>query len=538
MVPTKIQVQSASNRIGTLTRFIRMNWAGSGCKASNSSGVLTINCSGGSGSLSTSVAAVSDLASNVVSRFPAYQTTPFFDVRTFGVIGNGTTDDTVAMQNAINAACKSGGRGVRILAWNSVTNKPLSMLVSSTIDFTKCLGVFFDGGSSQGEATENTSGFIWDGAAGGTVLLVNQTRDSTFQNFFIDTQTSAGHNNANVGLDIDEDSTVTTITTNNVYRNILVRSHDSNSNLVGIRVAHNAPANVERQIFDHLTVDCSDNRATSSNNGIGWQLGPGGEPYWVELHDYDSGNCSRGIDIEIANILKIDGGLASGNYTDLYYNGGRGVTYSHIRSESGIAQIVLGAHPGELTTDHLSFSGLTAGTCTYTYSSPSLGVPLRVFSNDWDNVAVTPICGPTFGNSATLDSRDNNYPNGTCPTFTQFQLGASSINEGCGAQSIFYGGSYGSPAVSIFGNQTLSGHLNQNVANTWAGTCTMTSGACTAIKFGTAYTTAVACQVSWTGTGKLTGTLSSNRTTRGLQPKSSVVTDTAQVDWFCAGNPN
>ena len=481
----------------------------------------------------------SDLVWNGVNRSPAYQTTPFFDVRTFGVIGNGTTDDTVAVQNAINAACNSGGRGTRILLWNSVTNKPLTMLVSSTIDFTKCWGIFVDGGSSQGEATENTSGFIWGGAAGGTVLLVNQTRDSTFQNFFIDMQTSADHSNANVGLDIDENGTVTTITTNNVYRDILVRSHDSNAKLVAVRIAHNAPGNVERQIFDHLTVDCSDKAATSSNNGIGWQLGHGGEPYWVELHDYGSSNCSHGIDVELANILKIDGGLAAGNYTDLYCNNSRGVTYSNVRSEDGTAQIVIAGNCNDLTTDHLSFSGLTAGTCTYTYLNPAGGTRLRVFHNDWDNVAVRPICGPTSGNSAVLDSQDNNYPANV--NYTNFQLRASSVNDSGfipGNITTFYGGNYGYPALNLVGNLRMKGYLNQNSAGTWAGTCTMTAGACWAITFGTAYTTAVACQVTWTGTGKLTGILSSNRTTRGLQPKSSVGTDTAQVDWFCAGNPN
>jgi hypothetical protein len=515
-----------------------MSWAGSGCTASNSSGVPTVNCSGGSGSFPTSVASGSDFVSGA-NQSSAHQTMSFFDVRTFGVIGNGTTDDTVAVQKAINAACNSGGRGMRILFWTSATSKPLTMLVSSTIDFTKCWGIFVDGGSSQGEATENTSGFIWGGPAGGTVLLVNQTRDSTFQNFFIDTQTSAGHNNANIGLDIDEDGSVTTITTNNVYRNILVRSHNSNSRLVGIRVAHNAPANVERQIFDHITMSCSDNAATSSNNGIGWQVGPGGEAYWVELHDYDSSNCSRGIDVELTNLLKIDGGLTSGNYTDLYCNNSRGVTYSNVRSEDGTAQIVIAENCNDLTTDHLSFSGLTKGTCTYTYLNPAGGTRLRVSHNDWDNVAVKPICGPTFGNSAVLDSQDNNYPANV--NYTNFQLRASSVNDTgfvLGNMTTFYGGNYGYPALNLVGNLKIKGYLNQNSTGTWAGTCTMTSGACAAIVFGTAYTTAVACQVTWTGAGKLTGILSSNRTTWGLQPRSSVGTDTAQVDWFCAGNPN
>lgn len=465
---------------------------------------------------------------------PAYQTTPSFDVRTFGVIGNGTTDDTAAIQNAVNAACKSGVHGMRIVAWNSQTNKPLSMLVSSTIDFTKCWGVFFDGGSSQGESTENTSGFIWGGPAGGTVMLINQTRDSTFQNFFIETQTSAGHNEANVGLDIDEDGTVTSITTNDVYRNILVRSHDSNAKFVAIRLGKDAPGNVERQIFDHITVNCSDNAAANSNNGIGWQINgaSGAEPYWVELHDYDAANCSRGIDVEAANILKIDGGLSAANYTDLYCGGGRGITYSDVRSENGKAQIAIGGNCTDLSTYQLSFSGLTKGTSTYTYLRADGGTSLAISRNTWDNVEVTPIAGPTASNSATFHLHDNTYPVGRCPTVREFNYGGWELGDyqanGVACQDWI---------VAPVG-LSIGGKLGQQSAGIWAGTCNMISGACSAIIFATPYATAVACQVSWTGKGKLTGILSSNRTITGLRPKSSVTTDTAEVDWFCSGNPN
>lgn len=70
------------------------------------------------------------------------------------------------------------------------------------------------------------------------------------------------------------------------------------------------------------------------------------------------------------------------------------------------------------------------------------------------------------------------------------------------------------------------------------GTCTMSSGQCGAITFPTAYLTTPTCVVTWTGTGTLTGFLSSQRTSSGLQPKSSVNSDTAVVDWKCQGSPN
>lgn len=87
--------------------------------------------------------------------------------------------------------------------------------------------------------------------------------------------------------------------------------------------------------------------------------------------------------------------------------------------------------------------------------------------------------------------------------------------------------------TSCFGPYTVTLALPDN-----KGTCTMSGGQCTAITFATAYAATPTCTVTWTGTGTLTGFLSTSRTTTGLQPKSSVNTDTAVVDWKCQGNPN
>ena len=87
--------------------------------------------------------------------------------------------------------------------------------------------------------------------------------------------------------------------------------------------------------------------------------------------------------------------------------------------------------------------------------------------------------------------------------------------------------------TSCFGPYTITLSLSDT-----SGTCTMSSGQCPAITFATAYATTPSCVVTWTGTGTLTGFLSSQRTSSGLRPKSSVGSDTAVVDWKCQGNPN
>jgi hypothetical protein len=88
-------------------------------------------------------------------------------------------------------------------------------------------------------------------------------------------------------------------------------------------------------------------------------------------------------------------------------------------------------------------------------------------------------------------------------------------------------------SVSCFGPYTIT--IATQDTN---GTCTMTSGTCAAITFATAYKTTPTCSVTWTGTGTLTGILASQRTSSGLQPKSSVNSDSAVVDWKCQGAPN
>jgi len=76
------------------------------------------------------------------------------------------------------------------------------------------------------------------------------------------------------------------------------------------------------------------------------------------------------------------------------------------------------------------------------------------------------------------------------------------------------------------------------------GECTMASGQCPLQTLPFIYINRPICVVTWIGQGNLTGFLSSqvNFSEHGvpptLQPKSSVNSDTAIVDWKCQGNPN
>lgn len=68
------------------------------------------------------------------------------------------------------------------------------------------------------------------------------------------------------------------------------------------------------------------------------------------------------------------------------------------------------------------------------------------------------------------------------------------------------------------------------------GSCTMTTGTCSAQSLSRTYTAAPNCFATWNGTGTLTGILKAPSTTTTVTPASSIGTDTAVVNWACFGN--
>ena len=400
----------------------------------------------------------------------------FLDTRDFGVSCTGTSDDTTAMQNAISAACNSGGRGKTLIFPNSCNLK-----ITSTLRVTKCSGITLDGGQSQGQATIGAAGgegsgnavILWHGSTGGSVLEINQTRDSTFRNFTVFANASNYKApGANIGILIDEVAPVTAIVTNNHFDNMQVVNYAANPRFIGIDICPTAPGNCESQNFDRLFVTCAARApisSTSNGTGIKYEGARGAEPYYEYIHWLEDTNCSPGIDVEIANILDIDGGLAAGNWTDLLTNGGRNISYRRVRSEDGKAQSVIGnpsfsgAH--DVTVEENSFSGLTNGTTTISYPYSNTGGIIRLIKNDWDNNSTITPFGQTGAGSfvGVLDSQDNTYPNNSkCFTLALASSGVmySSLNDQPIGGTCGYGGMHlGRPAGFLQIDPTEFGNL-------------------------------------------------------------------------------
>ena len=114
--------------------------------------------------------------------------------------------------------------------------------------------------------------------------------------------------------------------TNNHFDNVQVVNYAANSSFIGIDICPTAPGNCESQNFDRLFMTVlagPPTSSTSNGTGIKYEGAGGAEPYYEYIHWLEDTNCSLGIDVEHVNILDIDGGLAAGNWTDLFVNGGQ-----------------------------------------------------------------------------------------------------------------------------------------------------------------------------------------------------------------------
>jgi hypothetical protein len=424
----------------------------------------------------TRVAAGSDLVSNTVSQTPSNQTKAVLNARDYGVTCSGTTDDTTAIQNAINAACTFSTTPKTLILPDRCAVK-----LSSTLMITHCAGLTIDGEQSQGQASisDSTGGpatFLWYGRTGVPMITINQTRDSIFKNFSMFPNASSNLVNGASGcLLIDAIAPVTGIVTNNSFEDLQCNNGSASSRFIGFDVCPTAPGNCEAQNFDRITIGCSyytPTSITSNGVGIGYEGTGGAEPYFEHIHWIEETHCSKGVDIEGGtgtNVLDIDGGLMGGNYTDLFLNSGRNTSWRHIRSENAIAQFVIGTSSGsgahDLTIEENSFSGLTNGTTTISYPYSTTGGIIRLIKNDWDSNSTVIPFGPT-GRGAfvgVLDSQDNTYPNNVnCISAVFASAGTmySSLNDQPTGGSCNYGGMHlGRPTGSLRIDPTAFGNL-------------------------------------------------------------------------------
>ncbi len=120
-------------------------------------------------------------ATTTVSNAPVFtgSLTSWSNVTSFGAKGNGTTDDTAAIQNALNQLGQSGKPSVLYLPAGTYK-------ISSTLNLTGAINVRIVG------ADPSTTILVWAGAAGGTMLNFQNTALSNIERLTFDGKNTAG----------------------------------------------------------------------------------------------------------------------------------------------------------------------------------------------------------------------------------------------------------------------------------------------------------------------------------------------------------
>ncbi len=162
-----------------------------------------------------------------------------FNVKAFGAVGNGVTDDYAAIQATIDAAATGSYNHGRVFL------PPGDYAITQTLVFQKKTALSFGGNPSATGASTGPVVIKWDGANGGTVILVNQVRDSIFDNFSI----LPNGGTIGVGIDIDQVAPITATSTNNTFSNISI-----GTSVTAFRIAANSVANNDLHKFYDCTI--------------------------------------------------------------------------------------------------------------------------------------------------------------------------------------------------------------------------------------------------------------------------------------------
>jgi len=192
-------------------------------------------------------------------------------VTDFGAVCDGVTDDTAAIQSALNWVA-----GAHDVLYTPVGH----CKVTSTLSLVQRTNFSVKGVTRQ--AGTYTSSWKWFGAAGGTMLLLDGVRDSEWSDFALDVAIGAGE--PAVMLDIDKITIGAQLPRKNSFRRMLLRGGSTAT----VRISHTAIANNEANLFEDVAV-----ASTPANY---WQNGVPGGPagYLVENVNAKNNQILRG----------------------------------------------------------------------------------------------------------------------------------------------------------------------------------------------------------------------------------------------------
>jgi hypothetical protein len=194
----------------------------------------------------------------------------------FGVKGNGVTDDTAALQAAIDAA-----PDYSTIALPSQAR----MKITGTININNRQGLRIVSTSAVGSAAGvNTPSvqLLWHGPAKGTMLFLNRAHGILIQGLSL--LPKAATNGADVAIDIDQFGKGSLDTSDIVLDRIFIQYQGVNPNFVGIRISEVSQNNCEYIRIRNSTIYASDDgKATNTNRGICVKIGNSANAKSIQL---------------------------------------------------------------------------------------------------------------------------------------------------------------------------------------------------------------------------------------------------------------
>jgi hypothetical protein len=154
-------------------------------------------------------------------------------IAAYGARGDGTADDAPAVQAAIDAAVRAGG--------GTVALQTGTYAIASTLRLVEASGVRIQGLGATGQTGRTV--LRWNGAAGGTALFVDRTRDSVIEGLSI----VDGARPFGVGIDADQTAR-DPITSNLTFRELAIEG----GTVAGIRLANSNMGNNDLHKFDNV----------------------------------------------------------------------------------------------------------------------------------------------------------------------------------------------------------------------------------------------------------------------------------------------
>ena len=252
-----------------------------------------------------------------------------FDVKDFGAIGDGSTDDTTAIQATVTGAQTAAPVTVGI-AGGDIYFPPGQYLISNSIVFDRFVGIIRGAGPGLSpnwhpSQSSNNSVIMWGGNNSTPMFLITDSRDLTIEQlrfhgnatnpptYAIECLAESGDNKgANIHM---------------IFRNLVIGEYA----FTGVYDAGNVDRGIGFTGLNQNNAQFFIERTQIRADDIGLYL-PNAQSTWGSLRDVVFDNCATGIETD-ARLYLSNPGFQT-NTLDLNITGSANVVISHINSEN------------------------------------------------------------------------------------------------------------------------------------------------------------------------------------------------------------